>query len=122
MVTWHSSERSRRSQVGSGAKRCDVESGRSYNTFRPDGQLTHRPVLLRSEAYFADDDADPEPRPLPEHKDEQQVLLDTKRSFVTYPAGIPPEDKDEMQADLQDLIVGILRKYPTLNYFQVRWL
>ena len=24
-----------------------------------------------------------------------------------------------MQADLQDLIVGVLRKYPRLSYFQV---
>jgi len=34
--------------------------------------------------------------------------------------GLPPEGKLEMQADLQDLIVGVLRKYPTLSYFQVR--
>ncbi|EIW67119.1 hypothetical protein TREMEDRAFT_34074 [Tremella mesenterica DSM 1558] len=52
------------------------------------------------------------------HRDEYQVSLDTKRSFVTYPVGIPLEDKENMQEDLHDLIVGILRKYPELSYFQ----
>jgi hypothetical protein len=33
--------------------------------------------------------------------------------------GLPKEDKAEMQADLQDLIMGVLRKYPALSYFQV---
>ncbi|ORY26234.1 rab-GTPase-TBC domain-domain-containing protein [Naematelia encephala] len=52
------------------------------------------------------------------HPDEGQVLLDTRRSFVSYPKGLPKESKAAMQADLQDLIVGVLRKYPKLNYFQ----
>ena len=33
--------------------------------------------------------------------------------------GRPAEGKLRMQADLQDLIVGVLRKYPKLSYFQV---
>jgi len=68
------------------------------------------------------------------HPDEPQVLLDTRRAFVAYPkgmesflqslfvaegVGLPAEEKLEMQADLQDLIVGVLRKYPNLSYFQV---
>lgn len=72
------------------------------------------------------------------HPDEGQVVLDTRRSFVSYPrststflahiseleddcgrADLPPENKLEMQADLEHLIVGVLRLYPTLSYFQV---
>jgi hypothetical protein len=34
-------------------------------------------------------------------------------------AGIPQESKMEMKADLHDLIVSVLRKYPGLSYFQV---
>ncbi|ODN91450.1 hypothetical protein L198_05966 [Cryptococcus wingfieldii CBS 7118] len=52
------------------------------------------------------------------HKDEQQVKLDTDRSFVTYPTDISPETKKELQDDLENLIVGVLRKYPALSYFQ----
>jgi len=33
--------------------------------------------------------------------------------------GIPTESKTEMKADLHDLIVSVLRKYPGLSYFQV---
>nr|XP_031862305.1 uncharacterized protein CI109_002270 [Kwoniella shandongensis]KAA5529377.1 hypothetical protein CI109_002270 [Kwoniella shandongensis] len=54
----------------------------------------------------------------PSHKDETQVKLDTNRSFVTYPKGIPLQSKVDLQNDLQDLIVGVLRKYPALSYFQ----
>ncbi|KAK6904424.1 hypothetical protein I203_105237 [Kwoniella mangroviensis CBS 8507] len=56
-----------------------------------------------------------EPKP---HPNERQVRLDTDRSFVTYPKGIPAQSKLELQADLNDLIVGVLRKYPALSYFQ----
>lgn len=33
--------------------------------------------------------------------------------------GIPKEAKTAMKADLHDLIVSVLRKYPGLSYFQV---
>ncbi|WVF65676.1 hypothetical protein IAT40_000407 [Kwoniella sp. CBS 6097] len=56
-----------------------------------------------------------EPTP---HPNERQVKLDTDRSFVTYPKGLPSKNKLELQADLNDLIVGVLRKYPALSYFQ----
>ncbi|KAI9636676.1 rab-GTPase-TBC domain-containing protein [Dioszegia hungarica] len=52
------------------------------------------------------------------HEDEGQVGLDTNRSFVVYPTGIVPERKKAMQADLYNVIVGVLRRYPTLSYFQ----
>ena len=38
--------------------------------------------------------------------------------FLTHP-GIPKESKLTMQAELHLLIVHILRKYPSLSYFQV---
>lgn len=68
------------------------------------------------------------------HRDEAQVKLDTDRSFVSYPvgetvflwtgerlnpSGIPAAKKQAMQDDLEHLIVGTLRAYPQLNYFQV---
>ncbi|WVQ93323.1 hypothetical protein IAU59_000391 [Kwoniella sp. CBS 9459] len=56
-------------------------------------------------------------RPTP-HPNEGQVKLDTDRSFVTYPRGLPSQSKLELQADLNNLIVGVLRKYPALSYFQ----
>ncbi|WVR09158.1 hypothetical protein IAU60_006220 [Kwoniella sp. DSM 27419] len=52
------------------------------------------------------------------HPNERQVGLDTNRAFVTYPKGIPHQRKLELQEDLNDLIVGVLRKYPALSYFQ----
>ncbi|WWC91328.1 uncharacterized protein L201_006271 [Kwoniella dendrophila CBS 6074] len=52
------------------------------------------------------------------HPNERQVKLDTDRSFVTYPKDISAQSKSELQDDLNDLIVGILRKYPALHYFQ----
>nr|ODN88645.1 hypothetical protein L203_02658 [Cryptococcus depauperatus CBS 7841] len=52
------------------------------------------------------------------HKDEDQVRLDTNRSFVTYPKNVAADNKEKMQEDLQELIVGVLRKYPSLSYFQ----
>lgn len=33
--------------------------------------------------------------------------------------GIPSESKMQMKADLHDLIVSVLRKFPGLSYFQV---
>ncbi|KAL7421346.1 GTPase-activating protein gyp8 [Cryptotrichosporon argae] len=53
-----------------------------------------------------------------EHPDEHQVLLDTRRSFVTFPKHLPAEKKKAMQTDLQRAIVTVLRRHPRLRYFQ----
>jgi hypothetical protein len=53
------------------------------------------------------------------HPDEHQVHLDTKRSFVHYPRDLSKGEKERIQGELDDLIVGVLRKYPGLGYFQV---
>nr|XP_018259057.1 uncharacterized protein I303_08600 [Kwoniella dejecticola CBS 10117]OBR81215.1 hypothetical protein I303_08600 [Kwoniella dejecticola CBS 10117] len=58
------------------------------------------------------------PSELKAHPNERQVKLDTDRSFVTYPKGIPSQHKLELQNDLNDLIVGVLRRSPALSYFQ----
>ncbi|TXT08726.1 hypothetical protein VHUM_02854 [Vanrija humicola] len=52
------------------------------------------------------------------HRDEGQVALDTRRSFVTYPKDLSKADKAAMQADLHALIVAVLQRHPGLSYFQ----
>jgi hypothetical protein len=100
-------------------------------------------VLLQTERYCTPTSAEPENEASPTlapHEDEEQVGRDTNRSFVVYPSGRPsdmkisevrvlkapigilPERKKAMQADLHDLIVCVLRRYPTLSYFQVHLL
>ncbi|WRT68940.1 uncharacterized protein IL334_005922 [Kwoniella shivajii] len=58
------------------------------------------------------------PSELKAHPNERQVKLDTDRSFVTFPKGLPAQNKLDLQADLNNLIIGVLRKYPALSYFQ----
>lgn len=53
-----------------------------------------------------------------EHRDERQVELDVNRSFVYYPRHISSELKAQLRKILNQTIVRILRKFPTLNYFQ----
>ena len=76
-------------------------------------------------------------KPVADHKDEYQIRLDTDRSFVLYPEGersLPRVlltlqlgshsesesgiDKDQLKADLNHLIVSVVRNRPKLNYFQ----
>ncbi|EJS43930.1 gyp8p [Saccharomyces arboricola H-6] len=53
--------------------------------------------------------------PVEKHKDEGQVILDAERSF----GGISDKNlKLQLKALLVELISGVLRKYPTLNYYQ----
>jgi hypothetical protein len=104
---------------------CADESGAS--PWR--GVLTLGPVLLHTDRLIPQWSI-PGHGDGPAHQDEAQVALDTARSFVTYPlgeraargnadVGIRPEHKLAMQADLHELIVGVLRRYPGLSYFQV---
>ncbi|CAO1630148.1 unnamed protein product [Parajaminaea phylloscopi] len=57
---------------------------------------------------------------LPSHADERQVELDIKRSFVGFPAADAAEIcvRDRRRQQLQDLVVGTLRRHPTLHYYQ----
>ncbi|KAJ3744251.1 rab-GTPase-TBC domain-containing protein [Lentinula detonsa] len=51
---------------------------------------------------------------LPAHPDEQQIRLDTDRSFVMYPDG----DVQGHQESLNELLVSLFRRHPSLSYFQ----
>ncbi|SCV67437.1 BQ2448_5048 [Microbotryum intermedium] len=81
---------------------------------------------------------------LPPHNDERQVHLDILRSFVSYPTGasqinlslhaqqdgwlahptfralteISDEEKQRLRDQLENVIVTILRRHPSLHYFQ----
>ncbi|CAO1625342.1 unnamed protein product [Jaminaea pallidilutea] len=69
--------------------------------------------LYRLPASFSDH--------LATHPDERQVELDIQRSFVGCSEGSSLKDPATKQArrrQLQDLIVGTLRRYPKLHYYQ----
>jgi hypothetical protein len=55
---------------------------------------------------------------LPAHRDEEQVRLDVNRSFVYYPSNETDKQLDARRVDLEALIVGTLRRHPSLCYFQ----
>ncbi|ODV88064.1 hypothetical protein CANARDRAFT_228646 [[Candida] arabinofermentans NRRL YB-2248] len=55
---------------------------------------------------------------LPKHKDEDQVLKDVERSFVSFPKGITPEELKDLRTRLNNLIVRVIRTTPALNYYQ----
>ncbi|KAF8586615.1 hypothetical protein K439DRAFT_1659568 [Ramaria rubella] len=53
------------------------------------------------------------------HPDEHQVQLDTNRSFILYPIeNRSVSHKQHLKEDLHDIILGVLRKRPTLRYYQ----
>ncbi|KAL7319181.1 GTPase-activating protein gyp8 [Mucor circinelloides] len=52
------------------------------------------------------------------HKDEEQVNLDVIRSFNSFPKNIDEEDKEKLQTHLKNVIVHVLRSYPSLHYYQ----
>jgi len=92
------------------------------------------------------DDAELSWRHLPRHPDEDQVQLDVNRSFIYYPNGtalvalrlitdsrstcvsggtnsrvlidLTEADLTRRKAELSDLIIEVLRRYPFLCYFQ----
>lgn len=63
-----------------------------------------------------------EPELLPEkieqHRDEGQVRLDVNRSFVSFPQGITPAEKEELRVVLERVIIAVLRRNRSLRYFQ----
>lgn len=69
--------------------------------------------LLASQLLI--DDATEYITPVEKHKDEGQVILDAERSF----GGIVDKNlKLQLRKLLVELITRVLRKYPTLNYYQ----
>ncbi|PSN70716.1 hypothetical protein BS50DRAFT_570231 [Corynespora cassiicola Philippines] len=57
-------------------------------------------------------------RDLPPHADEGQVALDVNRAFVYYPKNETDKQLDARKADLSNVIVEVLRRHPSLCYFQ----
>ncbi|CAN9180518.1 unnamed protein product [Alternaria alternata] len=67
----------------------------------------------------SDDDLGKEPWDhLPEHKDEHQVSLDVNRAFVYYPKNESEKQLDRRKQQLSQVILQVLRRHPTLCYFQ----
>lgn len=52
------------------------------------------------------------------HKSYRQVVLDVDRSLKRFPPGIADEERPELQDQLTRLIVRVLMKHPSLNYYQ----
>ncbi|OBZ86782.1 TBC1 domain family member 20, partial [Choanephora cucurbitarum] len=52
------------------------------------------------------------------HKDESQVKLDVVRSFNSFPKNIDDQEKEKLQAQLDQVITHVLRSYPSLHYYQ----
>lgn len=55
---------------------------------------------------------------LPPHKDEHQVGLDVNRAFVYYPKNESDKQLDRRKEQLSDVILDVLRRHPSLCYFQ----
>ncbi|KAH5240636.1 hypothetical protein HBI72_209200 [Parastagonospora nodorum] len=55
---------------------------------------------------------------LPPHKDEHQVSLDVNRAFVYYPKNESEKQLERRKEELSDVIIHVLRRHPTLCYFQ----
>ncbi|KAF2259006.1 hypothetical protein CC78DRAFT_419768, partial [Lojkania enalia] len=56
-------------------------------------------------------------RELPVHRDEGQVALDVNRAFVYYPHE-SEKQLDRRKEELSNVIIEVLRRYPSLCYFQ----
>ncbi|OCK86066.1 hypothetical protein K432DRAFT_377030 [Lepidopterella palustris CBS 459.81] len=55
---------------------------------------------------------------LPLHRDEDQVKLDVHRSFVYYPNNESDKQIGRRKEELSDVITEVLRRHPSLCYFQ----
>lgn len=75
------------------------------------------PILLGCREEQAHDDP-ADWKSLPVHRDEEQVQLDVNRSFVYYPNNESEKQLNERKQELSSLIVEVLRRYPSLCYFQ----
>lgn len=95
---------------------CVNESGTSDYPQRHRDTEAHRPLLLNVEHFSANPGSSRHDEQKP-HPDEAQVRLDVNRSFINYPRG---QDREALRRRLESLIVAVLRKHPTLSYFQVR--
>nr|CAB3266832.1 TBC1 domain family member 20 [Phallusia mammillata] len=58
------------------------------------------------------------PQDLRRHKECRQVILDVDRSGKRFPDGLSDVEKEELQENLTDLILGVLTIHPELHYYQ----
>lgn len=73
------------------------------------------PMLLGLDSHSSDNKTET----LEPHREEDQVLLDTKRSLTTcLPDHILPESIPGLRDDLQYVITQVLRRHRWLNYYQ----
>ncbi len=93
---------------------------RLYRSHELTWGAANRPVLLglNSEELQKQQENTHSDQP---HPDEQQVHLDTKRSFVHYPRDLSKGEKERLQGELDEVIVGVFKRYPGLSYFQVSY-
>lgn len=89
-------------------------------------QLAHQELNTNSDGFSNSSQttkiqSDESWKDLPPHKDENQVLLDTDRSFFYYPC-FPLDEKDvrlpTLKNELSDVIFAVLRRNPHLCYYQ----
>ncbi|KAJ4985051.1 GTPase-activating protein gyp10 [Stagonosporopsis vannaccii] len=77
------------------------------------------PLLLGSTGAGADAAGERPPwEALPPHRDEAQVGLDVHRAFVYYPTHNSEKELDRRKHELSSVILQVLRRHPTLAYFQ----
>ncbi|GAA6007831.1 hypothetical protein JCM10207_004891 [Rhodosporidiobolus poonsookiae] len=55
---------------------------------------------------------------LPPRDDERQVRLDIVRSLVNFPHDVKDDEREELRARLETVILTVLRRHPSLQYFQ----
>ncbi|XP_053556256.1 TBC1 domain family member 20 [Bombina bombina] len=53
-----------------------------------------------------------------DNKDYQQVLLDVRRSLRRFPPGMPLAEREDLQEQLIDIILQVLKQNPQLHYYQ----
>lgn len=103
---------------------CDERSGAHNARDQPDRSL--RPILLnvKADTRLEDDRSLPRKRRRTgeynedTHGDEGQVKLDVNRSFVGLLDHVMPEERQRRRDQLEEVIVTILRRHPSLHYFQ----
>ncbi|OCH86458.1 hypothetical protein OBBRIDRAFT_828297 [Obba rivulosa] len=110
---------------GFGSRRIDIWP-QLLNVERPTRELS-KPVDVEPPAV-AHDDTSPavdetvltrlgDTSTMSLHRDERQIQLDTDRSFVLYPVD-NTQEREHLQAQLNELIVAVFRKRHHLSYFQ----
>ena len=100
---------------------CLTETNKAYN--EKDNDDVDKNKSQNAGTYSGDDDDGKsinyqEWQTYPLHPEEDQIKLDVNRAFVYYPLHRTDAELDARKAALQCLIFAVLRKHPSLHYFQ----